>query len=181
MGIIKIGKKYRKMMGDTRFQLDCFKQEMRPDQIIEMLEEWYKRNGIKLKENPNLKSWPFNLSTAYRKTLRLQAGWKDLSDPSKAAVFAHERVHYMQRSVIKNFSAKYVTSARFLLAVETQAYREEMRAWRSMGAGRGFLNGFVQDLPKRLKKSYITVPMLDFREVKKHVRKVLNDELENPT
>jgi len=84
MGIIKIGKKYRKMMGDTRFQLDCFKQEMRPDQIIEMLEEWYKRNGIKLKENPNLKSWPFNLSTAYRKTLRLQAGWKDLSDPSKA-------------------------------------------------------------------------------------------------
>jgi len=50
-----------------------------------------------------------------------------------------------------------------------------------MGAGRGFLNGFVQDLPKRLKKSYITVPMLDFREVKKHVRKVLNDELENPT
>lgn len=181
MGIIKIGKKHRDMMKDNRDQLSIFRATLAPEEIISYLDEWYSRNKIKFREKPNIKSWPFNMTTAYRKTLRLSSGWKDFSSAAKAATLAHERIHYMQRRRIGAFGLKYVMDARFLVAMETQAYREELRAWRSMGAGRSFLDDFARDLPGRLRKHYPTVPTLDYREVRKHVRKVLNDEIENPT
>jgi len=181
MGIMKIGEKYRRMMKQTKGQLPDLSGRIKPQELYDKLESWYKRNGIKFKTKPEIDSWPFNLTTAYRGRIRFQAGWKDFPIESKAAMLVHERMHYMQRSRIKAFNAKYVTDPRFLIAVETQAYREELRGWRSMGASDEFLERFVKELPGRLKKNYITVPMLDYREVKKHVRKVLNDELENPT
>lgn len=181
MGIIKIGKKYRKQMAETRDQLPFLRERISPEDLYDHLDGWYKRNRIGFKMKPDIDRWPFNLMTAWRRNLRLAASWKKLDLPIKAGILAHERIHYMQRRRIKGFNAKYAFDARFIIAVETPANREELRAYRAMGASDDFLEDFVKKLPYELKKHYITVPTLDFKEVKKHVRRVLNDELENPT
>lgn len=181
MGIMKIGEKYRKQMAETRDQLPCLRGRIGAEELYKLLDDWYKRNNIKFKMKPDIDKWPFNLTTAYRKKLKFASNWNNMALSIKAGTLAHERIHYMQRRRIKGFNAKYGFDPRFIIAVETPANREELRAYRAMGADDEFLERFVKELPFQLKKHYITVPALDFAEVKKHVRKVLNDELENPT
>lgn len=182
MGIMKLGSKYRKMMKDTRHLEVTFEGLDDPIVFLCEVQDWFTRQGIDriLKTGKGRFS---KMATAYRRNLKLPRHWNDFKSWEKGVLLAHERVHYRQRVQFGSgrFDVRYVADPRFLVAMETQAYRESLRVRRLFGESEEGLEKYAVGVSKTLLNSYPTTKMLDPKEVRKHVTAVMHDELANPT
>lgn len=182
MGIMKLGKKTRRRMEDTQDLEVTFRGLGDPETFYRVARDWFERNGIGIAVKRG--RGPFSkMGTAFSHKLKLPRTWDKLETWEKAALLAHERVHYRQkrRYGYARFDAKYVFDPRFIIAMETPAYRETLRAFRAMGASEEGLENYARRVDNILWDLYPTVRMLDRREVRKHVTRVMKCELERPT
>lgn len=182
MGIIKLGSSVRRMMADTRHLEVTFEGLDDPIVFLCEVQDWFTRHGIDRtlkKGNGRFR----NMATAYRRTLKLPKNWNDYEAWAKGVLLAHERVHYRQRVQFGSgrFDARYVADPRFLVAMETQAYRESLRVRRLFGSSRDALEKYAKGVSKTLLDHYPTTKLLDSKEVRKHVTAVMHSELEQPT
>lgn len=182
MGIMKLGKKTRRRMYETQDLEATFKGLEDPEVFYRVMRDWFEHNGIRMSVKTG--RGPFSkMGTAFSRQLKLPRTWNKLKIWEKAALLAHERVHYRQkkRYGFARFDAKYVFDPRFIIAMETPAYRENLRAYRAMGATEESLERYALGVDNTLWELYPTVRMLDRREVKKHVTRVMKDEIRRPT
>ena len=181
MGIMKLGSNARKMMKDVRHLEPGFEGLDDPIVFLCEVQDWFTRQGIDrvLKTGSGRFS---KMATAFRRRLKLPTNWNDYKAWEKGVLLAHERVHYRQRRQFGNsrFDVRYVADPRFLVAMETQAYRESLRVRRLFGASQDSLEKYAKWVSKTLLDSYPTTKMLDPKEVRKHVTAVLHEEIANP-
>ena len=108
---------------------------------------------LRLKKGPS--GWKSKrMTTALRKTIWLGVGWASRPAVDRAATLMHELVHARQYRYYTAFLARYIADSRFRFAMEAQAYRETIRAYRSMRYSETALKKHARDLPRRFIKSY---------------------------
>jgi hypothetical protein len=181
MGIIRLSSKYRRWMGDTSFLNPDLYTLDTPEKMIEYYEDFYKRRRIRIVIKDDNGTKQSRMTTSRGKELQLDCEWNRFTPRKKAAVYAHEAVHYRQRGRFGNaaFEAQYVVDARFRVAMETPAYRESMSAYRAMGSSENWCRSYAEKIPGLLKRSYF-IPTLNYENVKTHVVSSMLDEFENP-
>lgn len=148
-----------------------------------MLEDafaWAQANKFALKKKSSHFGSRFSkMSTTYYREIRVGSRWEEFSVAKKAAVLKHEIVHAKQWRHYGQvrFAAKYIFSARFRWSMEVQAYRESVRAYRTLGALESWLREYVLDsVPGSLWNSY-GLRTLRKDDVYDETRKLLLKEL----
>lgn len=179
MGLIRLAKKHRRAMASVE-DLQIQYRPTSPQQMLQEIEAWFCRQNISMTTKRRHDILP-NLATFYRGGLKLMIDYDKLNARGKAALLGHERVHGRQRLRLGHarFDVTYA-SARIRIVRETPAYRESIRLYRAMGAKKDALHRYAKWVPKGLRKSYL-IGALDYKNVKKHVLKVLEKEIEEPT
>lgn len=87
----------------------------------------------------------------------------------KAATMGHELVHARQYQNERAFLSRYVFDARFRLAMEAQAYREQARIYRALGYSSSAIHDWAFRLPAMLCRSYYFVGRRFRRDIARHV------------
>jgi len=109
---------------------------LRPTQLFDYAMSKVNEAGVKLvhKTPLNPKSRLASFTTTYFREIRLGVNYNDRPTASKASLLMHELVHVRQWREYGpvNFATNYVLVPGFRWAVEVQAYRESIRAQRTM-------------------------------------------------
>jgi hypothetical protein len=139
-------------------------------------EKWARDAGYVIKPKTSFFGSRFSkMTTTYYKEIRVGDGWAGYTPPKKASILKHEIVHAKQwRHYGRGtFGARYIFSARFRWAMEVQAYRESVRAYRTLGAKESWLRTYAtKDVPDILWQNYM-LGVLRKGDVYEHTAKIL--------
>ena len=128
----------------------------------------FRAMGYRMAYKKGPKGWKAaRMTTTMRRTVYLGTNWAKKGADERAALLAHEYVHARQHRGYKGFLARYVFDSRFRWAVEAQAYRESVRAYRAMGRTEPALREYAENLPGRFIKNYV----IGGRRMRKGVRR----------
>lgn len=175
MGLIKLSKSNRKLARSREWNGSIFKGtraalgKVSADEIMcDVMDEFASRK-IEIKER---RRGPDKIISR-NKTLWVTHGFFEKDDRIKAAILAHELVHYRQRDTFgpSKFEFRYIMSAQFRVAMEIPAYAEEVAAISAMGASNDYIDKWIDDVPAKIKTYFVGA--LDW----KHTRNFILDEL----
>lgn len=122
-------------------------------------------------------SWKLKrFTTTLRRVIYLGVGWSSKSWRAKAATLAHELVHALQWKSLRAFGVRYVFDERFRFAVECQAYRETVRAFRAMGLHEQAVQDYADGVPDDFVKGYAITD----RGLRNDIRNAMTDVILTP-
>jgi len=177
MGLIKLRDSDVELASWTRFHdedLENFGRDAAA--MLADAEKWARDNGYVIKPKTSFFGSRFSkMTTTYYKEIRVGDGWEDYSIPRKASVLRHEIVHAKQWRHFgrASFGANYIFSARFRWAMEVQAYRESVRAYRVLGAKEDWLRNYAtREVPDVLWQNYM-LGVLRKGDVYEHAARIL--------
>jgi hypothetical protein len=96
-------------------------------------------------------------TVTYRRVIYLGVGWSVMSDHGQAQLLAHEYVHALQWRHERAFGLRYAFDQRFRWAMETQAYRESVRAYRATGFGSTSVRRYADRVADSYARGYLVV------------------------
>jgi len=173
MGVIRLSKSNRKLARNREWNSDIFGGvraalgKVSADEIICKTMDEFASRDIEIKERRSAA----NMIISRNKRLWVTRGFFDKDDRIKAAILAHELVHYRQRDTFgpSKFEFRYIMSAQFRVAMEIPAYAEEIAAISAMGASDDFIDKWIDEVPYRIKKYFIGA--LDWKHTKSFILK----------
>lgn len=148
--------------------------------MLKDAEKWAHDHGYVIKQKTSFFGSRFSkMTTTYYKEIRVGDGWEGYSVPKKASILKHEIVHAQQwRNFGRaEFGSRYVFSARFRWAMEVQAYRESVRAYRTLGATEKWLRNYAtREVPDVLWQNYM-LGLLRKGDIYEHTARILLREV----
>ena len=171
---MRIRSKDRKLAKSSKLLSSTLNKHHSAEWLIAHATSELKKLGytIRIKNGPS--NWKAKrMTTALRKTIWLGVGWAKKRDVDQAATLMHELVHARQYRYYTAFLTRYVADARFRWAMETQAYRETIRAHRSMRFSESSVKKYASGLPSRFVKSYWILSRRMRKDVRKYMGKIV--------
>jgi hypothetical protein len=127
-----------------------------PAQVKQYAQRELKKLGYKLRKKRGPSSWKTKrMTTKGLRTVYLGVEWDEKTPEYQAATLLHELGHANQDRGIRGWLRRYIFHPRFRICVEFQMYRENVRAYRAMGATEAQLLAYARKLPSMLIKSYV--------------------------
>lgn len=181
MGIIRISKKYKRWMRDTSFLNPEIYHLDTPEKMLDYYKDFFHRRRIDMSVKDCNGFKQSRMTTSRNERILLDCEWPRFSTRKKATVLAHEAVHYRQRDRFggTRFELKYISDARFRVAMEASAYRESMFANFILGASEDWCRRYAKRIPGLLRRNYF-IPTLNYDNVKRHVIGCMVQEFNQP-
>lgn len=142
-----------KLAKSREFLDDYLDRRRSPTELLEHCLAELDEMGYRLVKKKGSSNWKRKrLTTTLRRKIYLGVTWDKKTVAQQAALLAHELVHARQHRGLARFIWRYLADSTFRWAVEAQAYRETVRAWRAMGRDAETLRGISKSVTSSILK-----------------------------
>lgn len=146
----------------------------RPEHVAEHARQQLRQLGYTLRRKRGPSGWKTKrMSTTLRRVVWLGVNFDERAPIDQAALLMHELCHARQMRVYSRFLARYIADSRFRWAMEAQAYRESVRAMRSMGAPKQRIRNYSHGRAEAIIRGYFILGRRLRRAIRKNTEGIV--------